>query len=89
MNGNTHWTRWMGAQPLAVTMNGGVVIGVDVDESRIDKRIETKYCDVKTDSLDEALKLADEARTAGQPLSIGLIGNAVDVHKAILDKGLK
>src|SRR5699024_10189589 len=78
-----------GAQPLAVTMNGGVVIGVDVDESRIDKRIETKYCDVKTDSLDEALKLADEARTAGQPLSIGLIGNAVDVHKAILDKGFK
>ncbi|MBF7016385.1 urocanate hydratase [Staphylococcus durrellii] len=78
-----------GAQPLAVTMNEGVVIGVDVDESRIDKRIATKYCDVKTDDLDEALKLADEARSEGRPLSIGVIGNAVDVHQQILDKKFK
>ncbi|KAA1038376.1 urocanate hydratase [Macrococcus equipercicus] len=78
-----------GAQPLAVTMNGGVVIGVDVDESRIDKRIETRYTDVKTHDLDEALRMAEEARQAGTPLSIGLVGNAVDTHKAILDKGFK
>ncbi|MEJ7511966.1 urocanate hydratase, partial [Staphylococcus lugdunensis] len=68
---------------------GGVVIGVDVDETRIDKRIETRYCDVKTHDLDEALRLADEAREKGEPLSIGLVGNAVDTHKAILDKGFK
>lgn len=78
-----------GAQPLAVTMNGGVVIGVDVDETRIDKRIETRYCDVKTHDLDEALRLAEEARQQGNPLSIGLVGNAVDTHKAILDKNFK
>ncbi|AVQ35433.1 urocanate hydratase [Staphylococcus kloosii] len=78
-----------GAQPLAVTMNEGVVIAVEVDESRIDKRIATKYCDVKTDNLDEALKLADEARKEKRPLSIGLLGNAVDIHKEILDKGFK
>ena len=78
-----------GAQPLAVTMNKGVVIGVEVDESRIDKRIATKYCDVKTDNLDEALKMAEEARKEKRPLSIGLLGNAVDVHQQILDKGFK
>ncbi|TDM04595.1 urocanate hydratase [Macrococcus carouselicus] len=78
-----------GAQPLAVTMNGGVVIGVDVDESRIDKRIETRYTDVKTRDLDEALRLAEAAREKGEALSIGLVGNAVDTHKAILDKGFR
>ncbi|HDM8557438.1 TPA: urocanate hydratase [Staphylococcus aureus] len=51
-----------GAQPLAITMNHGVVICVDVDETRVDKRIDTKYCDVKTADLDEALKLAEEAK---------------------------
>ena len=75
-----------GAQPLAVTMNGGVVIAVEVDESRIDKRIKTRYCDVKTDSLDEALRMAQEAKDKGEPLSIALLGNAVDVHKEILDR---
>ncbi|WP_145467443.1 urocanate hydratase [Staphylococcus pettenkoferi] len=75
-----------GAQPLAVTMNGGVVIAVEVDETRIDKRIKTRYCDVKTDSLDEALRMAREAKDKGEPLSIALLGNAVDVHKEILDR---
>ena len=75
-----------GAQPLAVTMNNGVAICVDVDESRVDKRVETKYCDIKTNDLDEALKLAEDARQKGEALSIGLVGNAVDIHKAILDK---
>lgn len=78
-----------GAQPLAVTMNNGVAICVDVDESRVDKRVETKYCDIKTNDLDEALKLAEDARQKGETLSIGLVGNAVDIHKAILDKGFK
>lgn len=78
-----------GAQPLAVTMNNGVAICVDVDESRVDKRVETKYCDIKTNDLDEALKLAEDARQKGEALSIGLVGNAVDFHKAILDKGFK
>ncbi|MGZ1559627.1 urocanate hydratase [Staphylococcus argenteus] len=78
-----------GAQPLAITMNHGVAICVDVDETRVDKRIDTKYCDVKTADLDEVLKLAQEAKERGEGLSIGLVGNAVDIHQAILDKGFK
>lgn len=78
-----------GAQPLAVTMNNGVAICVDVDETRVDKRVETKYCDVKSTDLDEALKMAQEEKDKGEALSIGLVGNAVDIHKAILDKGFK
>lgn len=78
-----------GAQPLAITMNHGVAICVDVDETRVDKRIDTKYCDVKTANLDEALKLAEEAKERGEGLSIGLVGNAVDIHQAILEKGFK
>lgn len=78
-----------GAQPLAVTMNNGVAICVDVDETRVDKRVETKYCDVKSTDLDEALKMAQEAKDKGEALSIGLVGNAVDIHKVILDKGFK
>ena len=71
-----------GAQPLAVTMNNGVAICVDVDETRVDKRVETKYCDVKSTDLDEALKMAQEAKDKGEALSIGLVGNAVDIHKS-------
>lgn len=78
-----------GAQPLAVTMNNGVAICVDVDETRVDKRVETKYCDVKSTDIDEALKMAQEAKDKGEALSIGLVGNAVDIHKVILDKGFK
>ncbi|WP_409252848.1 urocanate hydratase [Bacillus sp. SCS-153A] len=76
-----------GAQPLAVTMNGGVCIGIDVDESRVDRRIETRYTDVKTASLDEAIEMAKEAKLAGKALSIGLIGNAADVLPEMLEKG--
>ncbi|MEB6338981.1 urocanate hydratase [Mammaliicoccus sciuri] len=78
-----------GAQPLAVTMNGGVAICVDVDPSRIEKRIETRYCDVMTDSLDVALEKAEEAKKAGKPLSIGLVGNAAEIHHEILNRGFK
>src|SRR5690606_24284941 len=59
-----------GAQPLAVTMNGGVCIGIEVDETRIDRRIETRYTDIKTDSLDEAIRIAIEAKLTGKALSI-------------------
>ncbi|MEL0537915.1 urocanate hydratase [Staphylococcus debuckii] len=78
-----------GAQPLAVTMNEGVVIGVDVDPTRIEKRIETRYCDVITYSLDEALEKAQEAKEAGKPLSIGLVGNAPEVYEEILKRDFK
>ncbi|MEK5444664.1 urocanate hydratase [Fredinandcohnia sp. FSL W7-1320] len=76
-----------GAQPLAVTMNGGVCIGIDVDETRIDRRIETRYTDIKTDSLDEAIRIAIEAKLTGKALSIGLIGNASDILPEMLEKG--
>lgn len=78
-----------GAQPLAVTMNQGVAIVVEVDESRIDKRLETKYLDVKAYSLDEAFKLAEDARDAGEPLSIGLLGNAAEILPEILKRDYK
>lgn len=78
-----------GAQPLAVTMNGGVCIAVEVDSERIKKRIETRYCDVMTDSLDEALLWAEEAKSKGKPLSIGLVGNAAEVHHEILQRNIE
>ncbi|HEY0260014.1 MAG TPA: urocanate hydratase, partial [Lacisediminihabitans sp.] len=65
-----------GAQPLAVTMNGGVVICIDVDESRIRRRIEHGYLDVQAPSLDDALHQAIHARDDRKPLSIGVLGNA-------------
>ncbi|GGI13353.1 urocanate hydratase [Gottfriedia solisilvae] len=68
-----------GAQPLAVTMNGGVVIGIDVDETRIQRRIDTRYCDVLTHSLEEALQLATDAKNEGKALAIGLVGNAAEI----------
>ncbi len=76
-----------GAQPLAVTMNGGVAICVDVDPSRIARRIEHGYLDVVADSLDRALDLAYEARDARRPLSIGVLGNAASVVPALLAMG--
>ncbi|PTH70559.1 urocanate hydratase [Staphylococcus agnetis] len=78
-----------GAQPLAVTMNEGVVIGVDVDASRIQKRIDTRYCDIMMHSLDEALEKAEEAKNNGQALSIGLVGNAAEIHHEILKRQFK
>ena len=68
-----------GAQTLSVTMNEGIVIGIDVDRSRIEKRIATRYCDLLVETLDEAISLAEEAKLAGKALSIGLIGNAAEV----------
>src|SRR5687768_14137462 len=71
--------RMGGAQPLAATMQGAAILCVEVDESRIDKRMETGYCDVKAATLAEALEIIDRARSAGKPVSVGLIGNAADV----------
>jgi urocanate hydratase len=68
-----------GAQPLAVTMNDGVVICVDCDPRAISRRIEHRYLDVRADSLDHALRLAVEARDARRPLSIGVLGNAAEL----------
>ncbi|RVT60752.1 urocanate hydratase [Niallia taxi] len=76
-----------GAQPLAVTMAGGVLIGIDVDRSRIKKRMETRYCDVLVETLDEAIVKADEAKKAGKPLSIGLVGNAAEVLPDMIKRG--
>ncbi|HEX6469871.1 MAG TPA: urocanate hydratase [Streptosporangiaceae bacterium] len=76
-----------GAQPLAVTMNGGVAVCVECDPSRIDRRVAHGYCDVRADSLDEALRLAGEARAARRPWSIGLLGNAADVVPELLRRG--
>ncbi|MDO4898735.1 MAG: urocanate hydratase [Rothia sp. (in: high G+C Gram-positive bacteria)] len=73
-----------GAQPLAVTMNEGVAICVDVDETRIDRRIDHKYMDVKARDLDHALELAVEARDAKKPLSIGVVGNAAEIFPELL-----
>jgi urocanate hydratase len=77
-----------GAQPLAVTMNDGVAIVVEVDPDRIRRRLETKYVDTTTDSLDEALRLAGEARRKGAPLSIALLGNAADVLPEFVRRGI-
>ncbi len=73
-----------GAQPLAVTMNDGVCICIECDQSRITRRIEHRYLDVQADSLDQAVQLAVEARDAHKPLSIGLLGNAAEVVPALL-----
>jgi urocanate hydratase len=75
-----------GAQPLAVTMNEGVAICVDVDESRIDRRIAKRYLDVKATDLDDALARAIEARDAKRPLSIGVVGNAAEVFPTLLER---
>ena len=73
-----------GAQPLAVTMNGGVVICPDIDPSRIERRIHTRYLDTVARDVDEAMHLAEQARDDGRPLSIGVVGNAADIYPRLL-----
>ncbi|HRE40519.1 MAG TPA: urocanate hydratase [Ignavibacteria bacterium] len=77
-----------GAQPLAATLNGAAFLGVDVDKSRIQKRIDTGYCDLMTDNLDEALKIVMDAKNKGIAKSVGLIGNAGEVLPEILKRGI-
>ena len=76
-----------GAQPLAVTLNDGVVLAIDCDRSRIDRRVDTRYCDQVTDSLDEALQLCESARREGRALSVGLVGNCAEVLPEIVRRG--
>ncbi|WP_059007503.1 urocanate hydratase [Streptomyces specialis] len=76
-----------GAQPLAVTMNGGVAICVDCDPRAIRRRVDHGYLDTRAGSLDEALRLAEEARAARRPLSIGVLGNAADAVPQLLALG--
>ena len=77
-----------GAQPLAATMNGGVCIGIEVDEQRIDRRVETGYCDEKCTGLDEAIEKALDAKEKGEALSIGLLGNVAELLPKMLKKGV-
>jgi urocanate hydratase len=77
-----------GAQPLAVTMNGGVCLAVEVDEKRIDRRVDIGYCDKKVKDLDEAVRIALDAKKRKRPLSIGLLGNCADTHPSLLGKGV-
>ena len=77
-----------GAQPLAATMNEGVLIAVEVDRHRIQRRLETEYLDVMTEDLEDALGRAREATEARRPLSIGLLGNAADVIPEIVRRGV-
>src|SRR5947207_1394333 len=77
-----------GAQPLAATMNGALLLGVDVDPARIEKRLKSGYCDKIAWSLDEALKLIDNARKDRQAISVGLVGNCADVLPEIVKRGI-
>jgi len=76
-----------GAQPLAVTMNDGVALCIEVDPERVERRLETRYLDRSTRDLDEALRWAREAAAAGAPLSIGLVGNAAEVEPELVRRG--
>src|SRR5207244_2604743 len=78
-----------GAQPLAVTMNGGVALCIDVDPTRIERRIKTRYLDRETDSVDEALAWVDEAKAAREAVSIGLLGNCAEVEPELLRRGFR
>jgi urocanate hydratase len=77
-----------GAQPLAATMNGALFLGVEVDPARIEKRLKSGYCDKIAWSLDEALKLIDQARKDRQAISVGLVGNCADVLPEIVKRGV-
>ena len=76
-----------GAQPLAVTMNGGCCLAAEVDERRIDRRIETGYCQEKNDDLDEAIERVDAAAAAGEAYSVAVHMNAADMLEGMLDRG--
>ncbi len=73
-----------GAQPLAVTMNGGVCLVVDIDKTRLEKRIQTRYLDEIADNLDDAVNRCLKAKAQGMPLSVGLVGNAAQVFPQLL-----
>jgi urocanate hydratase len=78
-----------GAQPLAVTMNGGVALCIEVDPHRIERRLETRYLDEAAASLDDAVAHCVDAKREGRPLSVGLEGNAAEVIPALLERGFE
>jgi urocanate hydratase len=78
-----------GAQPLAVTMNGGCALCLEVDLRRIERRLETGYLDERAADLDDALRRLDAARRAGRALSIGLLGNAAELVPEIVRRGVE
>ena len=78
-----------GAQPLAVTMNGGVGVFVEIDRERIERRLRLKYVDRMTASIDEAMRWAEDARERRAPLSIAIHGNAADVHPELARRGVR
>src|SRR3954469_14229200 len=78
-----------GAQPLAVTMNGGVALCVEVYPTRIERRVKTRYLDRETTDMDEALRWVEEAREAGEAVSIGLLGNAAEVLPELAARGFR
>ena len=77
-----------GAQPLAATMQDAAILGVDVDPTRIEKRLATGYCDKMTTDLDEAMRWIREAQEAKRGLSVGLVGNAADVLPLMVERGI-
>jgi len=77
-----------GAQPLAVTMNGGVALVIEADPTRAQKRLELGYVDAVVDTLEEAMTLVEEAVRAGKPLSVGLIGNAAEIEPELVLRGV-
>ena len=77
-----------GAQPLAATMNGGAMLCVEMDASRVQRRIETRYCDRMTGNLDEALVWVQGAADEGEALSVGLVGNCADVLPELVERGI-
>ncbi|HMY35193.1 MAG TPA: urocanate hydratase [bacterium] len=77
-----------GAQPLAVTMNDGVAICIEVDRTRIQRRLDTRYCDVMVESLDEAWRMATECKAKGEAKSIGLLGNAAELLPEMLKRNM-
>jgi urocanate hydratase len=77
-----------GAQPLAATMNGAAFLGVDVDATRIQRRVDTGYCDALSNDLDEALALVERARTERRAFSVGLVGNIAEVLPELVRRGV-
>ena len=77
-----------GAQPLAATMNGGAMLCVEVDSTRVQRRIETRYCDRMTGNLDEALVWVQGAADEGEALSVGLVGNCAEVLPELVERGI-
>ena len=77
-----------GAQPLAATMNGAAFLGIDVDKSRIQKRLDTGYIDILTEDLDEALEIVLKAKNEKKELSVGLVGNAGEILPKILERNI-